>query len=77
MITLESNEWAKLYCRLVLEYPRSYFMIREKCKRELGFTTRDHSEWRRTNKGRWVKEHIVYLDFYDDAKESWFRLKYL
>jgi hypothetical protein len=47
-------------------------MIREKMKAELGFTVRRQSDY--TNGyGR----ETVYLDFYNEAKETMFRLKYL
>jgi len=40
-------------------------LIREAMRRELGFTIR--ADTFRT---------LVYLDFYDDAKQTWFMLKY-
>lgn len=76
MITLTKKEWNKLRARLAEEYPRSYLLIREKCRCELGFVTRDHKQWKLGDYGRWEVEEIVYLDFYDDAKETMFRLKY-
>jgi hypothetical protein len=47
-------------------------MIREKMKAELGFTVRRQSDY--TNGYR---RETVYLDFYNEAKETMFRLKYL
>ena len=73
MLTLTVKEWNKLYKQLNEEWPRSVMMIRSKMKEELGFTVREH---------RWYSEQHgtqkqICLDFYDDAKETWFRLKYL
>ena len=73
MLTLTVKEWNKLYKQLNEEWPRSVMMIRSKMKEELGFTVREH---------RWYTEQHgsmkqICLDFYDDAKETWFRLKYL
>ena len=74
MITLNGKEWARIYQEIAREFPPSHLLIREVMKRELGFTTRQHTEWDNNN-----NQHvsILYLDFYDDAKETWFTLKYL
>jgi hypothetical protein len=75
MITLTDREWKRVYKELKDDYANSpsMFLIRDKMKRELGFTPRFHSEWKTTV--GYVE--TVYLDFYNDASESWFRLKYL
>ena len=75
MITLEHHEWNRIRKVLKEEYAwkPSVLLIRETMKRELGFTPRFHSEWKTTV--GYVE--TVYLDFYNDASESWFRLKYL
>jgi len=64
VVKLTSKEWADIYNRLAKDWPSSHLLIREVMRRELGFTVRRHQEW-------------VNLDFYDDAKETWFRLRYL
>lgn len=72
MITLTEKQWAKIHRQIAQEYPPSHLLIRDVMKRELGFTSRRHR--------RWNNEHYVFdicLDFYDDTKETWFRLKYL
>jgi hypothetical protein len=51
----------------------SIFMIRDVMKRELGFLPRLHTEW----SDQQGHIEMIYLDFYDDAKETFFRLKYL
>ena len=75
MITLESHEWSRIRKILKEEYnwKPSVFMIREVMKRELGFTTRYHREW--SNQSGYIEQ--VCLVFYNDASESWFRLKYM
>ena len=75
MITLEPREWTRIRKQLKLEYAGqpSIFMIREVMKRELGFTTRYHQVY--SNQTGYI-EHVC-LDFYNDAAESWFRLKYM
>jgi len=74
MITLSGKEWARIHQQIATEFPPSYLLIREVMKRELGFTTRQHTKWNHDN-----NQHvsIMYLDFYDNAKETWFILKYL
>jgi hypothetical protein len=84
MVTLTDKEWADIYNRLAKDWPASYLLIREVTRRELGFVVRRHEEWHeRQADGRDVgygtkyrTEHVC-LDFYDDAKETWFRLRYL
>jgi hypothetical protein len=75
MLTLTAKEWTTIRKRLKEEYAwkPSVLMIRETMKRELGFTPRYHVTWS-AQRG---SEEVIYLDFYDDAKETWFRLKYL
>ena len=70
------EEWEQLKLKLVKEHELkpSIFMIREVMKRELGFTTRTHREW--TPEMVHYQEHIL-LDFWNDEKETFFRLKYL
>lgn len=85
MIQLSEKRWAKLHARLFEEYrdEPSVLIIRDKTRRVLGFTVRKHREWLRsqapTNDDKiwsWPEDTIC-LDFYDDAKETFFRLKYI
>lgn len=75
MILLSEREWKRIYSLIKQEYKStpSVFLIRERMRETLGFTDRRHQ--------RWDKEthmYIVefYLDFYDESKETFFRLKY-
>lgn len=76
MIALTSKEWTPIRQKIAIEYKwkPSVLLIRETMKRELGFTTRYHKEW---DPGMVRYKEIVCLDFYDDATETMFRLKYL
>lgn len=49
------------------------------CKRELGFTFREHHHYEPGIKSNdWRDVHSCwYVDFYDDAAETMFRLRYL
>lgn len=75
MISLSVKEWTRIRKLLKEEYAwkPSIFMIREVMRRELGFTTRLHQEYQEQT--GYIE--TVCLDFYNDAAESWFRLKYL
>jgi hypothetical protein len=75
MITLETREWTRIRKQLKEEYAwkPSVLLIRETMKRELGFTTRYHRVYKEQTG---YAEHVC-LDFYNDASESWFRLKYM
>ena len=74
MITLTLHEWIPLQQRLVEEHGLSVMNISWVCRRELGFTIRYHRQL--FNDDGWG-ETITCLDFYDDAKETFFRIKYL
>ena len=75
MITLAPREWNQIRKQLKEEYAYkpSVLLIRETMKRELGFTTRYHQVY---NEQTGYVENVC-LDFYNDASESWFRLKYM
>ena len=75
MITLTVKQWTQIRKQLKVDYAwkPSIFMIRETMRRELGFTTRLHTEYQEQT--GYVE--TVYLDFYDDAAETFFRIKYL
>jgi hypothetical protein len=84
-IKLTREEWAPIAKRLSEECPKSWTTITFVQKRELGFTVRNHREYPEPEDqiqfdrhGRWVsfKDYIC-LDFYDDVKETYFRMKYL
>ena len=67
------NEWDKIYQEIFVAYgirmSLSYVL-----KRELGFTVRRHKGLVRPNN---YYEDQVHLDFYSEAAQSWFQLKYL
>ena len=75
MLTLKQTQWKIIENQLKEEYQNqpSVFLIRSTMKRVLGFTTR-------IGYVPDVKEGYVgrvYLDFFDESKESYFILKYL
>ena len=76
-IQFTMEEWAQLKLEMTKDQElekASVFMIREVMKRELGFTTRMHRQW---DPGMVNYQEHVLLDFWNDEKETFFRLKYL
>lgn len=74
MVTLSSHQWIVLQKRLCEEHPRSVMLIRDVMRRELGFTVRYHYDFGTPD--RRLMPDKVYLDFFNDHLETWFRLKY-
>ena len=74
MLTLTVVEWAKIRKQIKEEYSwkPSILLIRDVMRRELGFVTR-YQEYSQTH----GTKEAIFLDFYDDAMETLFRLKYL
>ena len=63
-ITLSISNWKLLLAQLHKDYPPSVLAIREKTKRVLGFTSREHTE-------RVVNEYYeVELKEYEESKNS-------
>lgn len=82
VIKLSPDRWTDILVKIELEHGKAAVLIRDVMRRELGFTSRHHKFWQPSDglngydgHGDYVTE--VHLDFYDDAKETMFRLKYL
>lgn len=73
MITLSHKDWRSIRVQISTEYGLSMILIKEKLKRELGFSVREH-RWYTEQRGT---EKIICLDFYNEPAETMFRLKYL
>ena len=70
MIELTGPRWAEISQDLAAIHGRSTLLIRDRMRRELGFTVRLGPYEPYPNKK-------VYLDFFDDSAETFFRMKYL
>ena len=83
MIKLTYKRWLPVLDRIKEEYPASVWAISWKQREVLGFTVRNYREWPQQNKDRhdnirWGRpEEGVYLDFWNDAQETFFSMKYL
>ena len=75
MIVFTPQEWTPIRKKLKEEYSwkPSVMLIRDSMKKELGFTIREHTTYSEQR----GSEMMICLDFYDDVKETWFRMKYL
>jgi hypothetical protein len=85
MIELNKTEWNRVWSQIKSEHPRSVWLLSYKLKEVLGFTVRKHKKDLEFNRdividGRGFFETtqtVIYLDFYDEQMEVYFRLKYL
>ena len=76
--------WEPIKQKILTEYGPSH-VISWVMKRELGFTVRFHQNWITIDKNylgeditpRRASQNQVHLDFFNDATQSWFQLKYL
>lgn len=73
-IELTPEEWDRVREQLKKDYPVSFIAIREKQKRVLGFTERNHWTYN-DEKSKWNRP-IICLDFFDERKRTFFLLKY-
>jgi hypothetical protein len=74
-VVLSVSQWQTIRAELQTEHPRTVFMLRDKMKRVLGFTVREHNEWVIKPDGGY-SEHSIHLDFYSERKYTMFILKF-
>lgn len=74
MIKLAKTEWYDIKRSIQQEYPPSVTLMRSVMRRELGFTVRLQAA---PSPDPFVDSTVICLDFYDEALEIIFRLKYL
>ncbi len=74
------GEWSDIYALILKDYGMG-MAVRTRLRRELGFTYRKHQEWivfdRSGDRERKYCEEQVHLDFYSEAAQSWFILRYI
>jgi len=74
-VILTVDQWKIIRKELQTEHPKTVFMIRDKMKRVLGFTVREHNEWVVKPDGGYG-EYQIHLDFYSENKRTMFLLKF-
>lgn len=78
VIILKPKVWDSILEKIKAEYPPSYWMIRDRMRRELGFTVRRHSQWISSpGEDFGYYQDQIHLDFYNEAAQTFFSLKYL
>lgn len=79
-VKLTTTSWRQILTILHSEHPPSVFAIRDKMKRVLGFTVRQHNQWIPTksqnDEDRGYYNEEIHLDFYSDNKRTMFLLKF-
>lgn len=77
------NDWQEISAQLVKEFGPS-ILISWKLKRELGFQVRHHKglvqrtdQYVEDYQGQYFYQDQVHLDFFTEAAQSWFQLRYL
>jgi hypothetical protein len=72
-VQLTLNQWQKIRQHIAEHYPPSVLLIRDCMRRDLGFTTRVHRDYRTYQD----YDTPIMLDFYDEVQHTFFLLKYL
>ncbi len=81
-VVLTTDQWKTIRKMLQEEHPKTVFMIRDKMKRVLGFTVREHKAW--IDKPATLGDDLnfgytefqIHLDFYSERKRTMFLLKF-
>ena len=81
-LQLSVFQWQRVRLELHKEYPKTVFMLKDKMKKVLGFTVREHKAWipnPNPTDYEWDKGHTevqIHLDFYSENKRTMFLLKF-
>ena len=72
-VVLTQRQWNSVLEQIKKNHPRSVWLIRDKMKRVLGFTPRDHTDYTQDDHRY---RYTVHLDFFDEQQRTMFLLKY-
>ena len=76
-VVMTEQNWLKLRYLLIQTQPKSVMLTRWKMRKVLGFTDRLHTVWVKIEPdGTGYERREVHLDFFDEAKKTFFLLKY-
>jgi len=75
----KESDWNFIQDRIKKDFGNGIFMISWRLKRELGFTVRYHRELTpyANNPTLFYSQSQIHLDFFNEANQSWFMLKYI
>ena len=68
-LKLTVEQWRKIRADLHTEHPKTVFMIKDKMKRVLGFTVREHTEWVDDR----VSDDRGGFDLFSTMQEGWYK----
>lgn len=74
-VILNVDQWKTIRLRLHEDHPKTVFMIRDKMKKVLGFTVREHKAFVQKPDGGYY-DFQIHLDFYSENKRTMFLLKF-
>ena len=84
-VILKHREWDKIFTQIKKDYAHSpaTFLIRGRMKTDLGFTVREHREYKPYEMG-YDPDHDyrddasqIHIDFYSESARTFFLLRYL
>ena len=76
-IELSRDEWDRIRDQLRADFGFSMPLLRDRMKRELGFTVREHKRMKGSMDGYLQQRTVFCIDFYSEEAKVWFTLKYL
>ena len=73
-LKLSVRQWQLIRKDMHNDYPQTVFMIKDKMKRVLGFTVREHQEWI-TDPKAYTEEPTTFSKLIDFEQEGWHKGK--
>jgi hypothetical protein len=70
-VVLSVSQWQRIRAELHTEHPKSVFMLKDKMRKVLGFTVREHNEWVETK-----KELYAEPDWLSTGQEGFYKNKH-
>ena len=84
-VVISKEQWEEVWTKIKKDYPPSVWLSREKMRRVLGFTHREHTDWlgyydsasiADRKAGRHGYKVTIHLDFFNDYQRTMFLLKF-
>lgn len=84
-VVISKDQWKEVWEKIKKDYPPSVWLSRDKMRRVLGFTHREHEEWLGYYDSASIEDRLagrhgyktsIHLDFFNESQRSMFLLKY-
>ena len=75
-LILSYTAWDKLKEKIIEDYGRATVLISWRLRDQLGFTVREHVDYQSGANDGWITGTTIRLDFWDDAMQTMFLLRY-